>query len=166
MEWDLHNKWAAKLGIDEQTSKGINSLVDNIGEEELAIEFKQRKGEYEAKVLDRKGEAKGNSALGLVVALHDDKHDAGRKITTDSKIYAEIQLEFLKDKGKDHVTAWYLHNYLDYIDEMWNSGKGIKVLLNEYQQKYPHICSQQIADFLIDHEEELAADMSDCGSID
>lgn len=161
MKWKLHNKWAGKLGIDEEISQGVNSLIDDIGEEELAAEFKQRKGEYEAKVLDRKGVAKGNSALGLVVALHDDKHDAGRKITTDSKIYAEIQLEFLRDKGKDHVMAWYLHHYLDYIDEMWESRKGIEVLLDEYEQKYPHICSQQIADFLIDHKKALTRDLTD-----
>ena len=40
-----------------------------------------------------------------------DYHDSGRS----SKAHREIQLEFLRQRGDEYVTAWYLHQILDYL---------------------------------------------------
>lgn len=160
MEWYLHNKWAAKLGIDETISQGVNSLVDDIGDEDLAEEFKREKERYEAEILEKKDIAKGNSALGAVISYHNKGHEPERNLTTDSKIYAEIRREFLKDKGEDYIKAWYLHHHLDYLDEEYQPRSDIEELQEEHRQKYPQTFSGYIQEFLNQHQEELAKDLA------
>lgn len=159
MNWEDHNRWAKKLGISESIANGVNSLIDG-GDEELSHEFNRNKGSLVSEAMENQEvSSRRNSAFEVIIGNNVEKHDAARNLTTDSKIYADVQLRFLQQKGEDYVTAWFLHHHLDYISEEQNSGKHLVRLLREHQTKYPQTFSQDIANFLIKHNKELIQEL-------
>ena len=90
--WDVHNKWAEKLGLAPEITSFVNHLSDFPDQNQEFMEFCERKGEV---------------IILPLVWSHD--------FTTIMKIPKYLQLMFARDKGSDYVTAWYLHYVLDYI---------------------------------------------------
>jgi hypothetical protein len=90
--WEVHNKWAEKLGLPEEITKVVNHLSDFPDKNREFMEFCERKGEV---------------ILLPLVWSHD--------FDTIMKIPKYLQLAFVRHKGGDYVTAWYLHYALDYI---------------------------------------------------
>jgi hypothetical protein len=159
MEWKDHDTWAEKLGIPTEISREVNNLVDALNTEEgLYAEFEQNKKELSDSAIDEK--ASGNTALESVLAVNMGSHDASQKKTTDAKMEASAKLEFLQQKGDKHVRAWYLHHYLDYLNEKSEPGDTVEGLLNKYRRdKFPQIHSKEIEEFLLTHADELAPEL-------
>lgn len=100
--WDLHNRWAARLGVPEHVSALVNLLID----------FPERCHEYQdfcAKNPSARVNRRGRPTQ--VTAGKLDFHDSGRRLPA----LRAAHLKFLGEKGSDHVKAWYLHHMLDYL---------------------------------------------------
>ena len=90
--WDVHEKWAARLGLPEDVTRFVNYLSDFPDSCAEFREFCEREGER----------------LILPLAWSHD-------FETIMKIPKFLQLQFTQRKGSAYVTAWYLHYVLDYI---------------------------------------------------
>ncbi len=90
--WDIHDKWADKLGIPKEITTLVNQFSDFPDQSQEFWEFCERKGE----------------ALILPLVWSHD-------FSTIMKIPKYLQLMFVRHKGSEYVTAWYLHYVLDYI---------------------------------------------------
>ncbi|MGB7531933.1 MAG: hypothetical protein WA977_02995 [Halobacteriota archaeon] len=92
-KWEIHDKWAARIGITKEMSDVVNLLSDFPEKSQEFMEFCEREGE--GIILD-------------LVSVHDF-----RRIM---KIPKYLQVVFLRrQKGSEYVKAWYLHYVLDYI---------------------------------------------------
>ena len=90
--WKIHETWAARLGIPKDISDVANHLSDFPEQSQEFMEFCEREGE------------------GIILELvrtHDFK--------MIMKIPKYLQLVFMREKGSEYLTAWYLHYVLDYI---------------------------------------------------
>ena len=104
-EWEIHNKWAGRIGISNETSNFVNALIDFPKD---CQEFK----DFCEKDPDARIFISGRPTRGTIFSFIT--HDLGR-----NKEYARgIQLKFLSRKGDDYIRAYYLHQILDYI-EWW-----------------------------------------------
>lgn len=101
-EWRIHDKWAERMGIPREISSFINNLIDFPKECPEYLDFCDTD-------LDARIYIKGRPTR--ITIADFTRHDSGR---SDKHVRA-IQLKFLRQKGKDYVRAWYLHNILDYI---------------------------------------------------
>jgi len=90
--WDVHTKWAEQLGLPEGITKFVNHLSDFPDKNREFMEFCAREGE---------------AIITQLVRAHD--------FSTIMKIPKYLQLAFVRYKGGDYVTSWYLHYALDYI---------------------------------------------------
>ncbi|MBN1455805.1 MAG: hypothetical protein JW945_06120 [Methanomicrobia archaeon] len=90
--WEVHEKWAARLGLPEDVTQLVNHLSDFPDSCAEFREFCEREGER----------------LILPLAWSHD-------FETIMKLPKYLQLRFTQRKGSAFVTAWYLHYVLDYI---------------------------------------------------
>jgi hypothetical protein len=90
--WDVHTKWAEKLGLPEEITKFVNHLSDFPDKNPEFMEFCAQEAE---------------EIISQLVRAHD--------FSMIMKIPKYLQLAFARHKGSDYVTAWYLHYVLDYI---------------------------------------------------
>lgn len=102
--WEIHNKWAGKIGIPKEISNFVNRLIDFPEEIRDFMEFCNREDEK-----PRTGRRKCVVTLPSRVIV--GKHDFGRR----RKTAMYFQLRFLHQKGSENVKVWYLHHILDYI---------------------------------------------------
>ncbi len=154
-KWKLHNKWAEKLGVREEIANFANLLIDFPQLCQEFIDFCEQ--EPTARIF-KKGKATQMNVSSFT------KHDSAR-----NKIYdRRIQLEFLLSKGENYITAWYLHQILDYI-KWWveeNPSKDkltVESILTERRLKRKignpdEKKLQIIKDFVIKHSEEILED--------
>ncbi len=84
-KWNIHDKWARKMNIPEETSNFVNRLIDF---PEKCQEF----AEYQREI-------------------YRIEHNSGRK----RKTVMYLQMSLLQKKGTEFVKAWFLHHALDYI---------------------------------------------------
>ncbi len=92
-KWEIHDKWAEKMGIPCEISNFVNHLSDFPEECQEFMEFCEREG---------------SEIILELVRVHDF-----RRIM---KIPKYLQIVFLRrQKGSEYVKAWYLHYVLDYI---------------------------------------------------
>ena len=91
-KWEIHDKWAEKIGIPREISNFVNHLSDFPEECHEFMDFCEREGE---------------EIILELVRVHDF-----RRIM---KIPKYLQLVFSREKGSEYVKAWYLHYVLDYI---------------------------------------------------
>jgi hypothetical protein len=92
-KWEIHDKWAERMGISKEISNFVNQLSDFPEETQEFMEFCEREG--------------GEIILQLV-RVHDFR--------MIMKIPKYLQIVFLqRQKGSEYVKAWYLHYVLDYI---------------------------------------------------
>jgi len=91
-KWEVHDKWAEKLGLPEEITNFVNHLSDFPDQSQEFVEFCEREGE---------------AIILRLVRTHD--------FSMIMKIPKYLQLVFARQKGSEYVTAWYLHYVLDYI---------------------------------------------------
>lgn len=161
MDWDSHLRWAKRFGISESAARYVNRVIDCSNEDELPAEYRQAVADEAETIAANRGAERGNSALSLVIARDATAHDAGRRKPTRGNIAAECTLRHLDRKGKEFVDAWYLHHYLDYLHERRSSRDTVREVITSYRKEYPEIHSQRIKEFLLEHEEALAAQLDD-----
>jgi len=112
------------------------------------------------KLADEKGAAKGNSALGMVIAENTKRgHDQSRKSTTAGDIAASVQLCAMEKMGDGYTEAWYLHHHLDYLHENRNSGKSFDELNEEYREEHSLTHSEEIEELLTRNRGDLIDDL-------
>ena len=107
-KWNIHNKWAGKIGISEEISNYINRAIDNVNMPE----------DFRAYIEERKmprSKGKNLSVIDVVDLQGKSLHDLGKGDKEKVRFIKESVLLFLSEKGKDYVKAWYLHFILDYL---------------------------------------------------
>lgn len=90
--WEIHNKWAEKLGVPTEISNFVNQLSDFPEQSQEFREFCERSG---AEII-----------MQLV-----QRRDFDRIM----KIPKYLQVVFAREKGSEYLMVWYLHYALDYI---------------------------------------------------
>jgi hypothetical protein len=90
--WEIHDKWATKMGISQEIADFVNHLSDFPEKNQEFIDFCEREGE------------------GIIMELV-----RVRDFHMIMKIPKYLQLVFMREKGSKYVTAWYMHYILDYI---------------------------------------------------
>ncbi|RLE09549.1 hypothetical protein DRJ00_03890 [Candidatus Aerophobetes bacterium] len=122
-EWNIHNKWAEKLGISIQVSNYVNCLIDSpekcpgfldfAADRDNWLDFYKRTHSswpYKANLKSLRSDSH------LFRKLLWIEHDAGRGRSNKTATY--IQLKFMRHKGSEYVKAWYLHHALDYVEKL------------------------------------------------
>lgn len=89
---EVHDKWAEKMGLSREITNFVNHLSDFSDKTQEFMEFCEREGE---------------EIILQLVRTHD--------FSMIMKIPKYLQLMFVRQKGSEYVTAWYLHYVLDYI---------------------------------------------------
>lgn len=155
MRWPEHDEWASRLNIHDEASHEVNILIDAIeGRKDLPAAEIEELNRIREEVISEREVAGSDSIMNAVVALNDG-HDSARTLKSQAKIHADVQLRYLQSRSEDHVTAWYLHHYLDFLHEMSGSDRDLEQLLTEYRRKYPQCSSEQIEEFLLQNKAEL-----------
>jgi len=107
-EWQLHNKWAIKLGITRDVSEYVNRLIDFPHEVEDYVSF--------VKSRMKKDHMTNDEFIKITKKLKIFHTVFGHDIGRTKKGPMKWQLEFLLQKGIDYVKAWYLHHLMDFIE--------------------------------------------------
>ncbi|PUA34286.1 MAG: hypothetical protein B9J98_00080 [Candidatus Terraquivivens tikiterensis] len=142
-EWEIHNKWARRLGIPEKISNFVNSLVDFPEENQEFMEFL----DTEDKKLCM---GKRKHIVILPYRATVGKHDSGRR----RKTAMYLQLRFLRQKGSEYVKAWYLHHILDYIKSA--PVLGIEEILKRVENKTESCKELEIVkNFVMSNSDEI-----------
>ena len=132
--WDVHDKWAEKLGLAKEITTFVNHLSDFPAQCAEFREFCERAGE---------------AIILPLVWSHD--------FDTIMKIPKYLQLMFARHKGSAYVTAWYLHYVLDYI-RMAPTLSAEDVLKRTEDRFEPSTELERVKDFVQETEEELVRD--------
>jgi len=98
--WELHDRWAKRVGLSAETSEFVNTMIDFPQKCSEFIDFCDRHGR-----IFRRGRPTEMSVAPFV------KHDQART----NPWVRQLQVEFLDTKGDQYVTAFYLHQILDYV---------------------------------------------------
>jgi hypothetical protein len=163
MKWKNHDKWTKKLGISKGVSRYVNNIIDAIREgKTLPQEYTDFVNKESRRIAEQSKRRVG--ALAMAIESETLKHDSARRKRTSGKIASEIQLKFLKIKGKDFVKAWYLHHALDYLNDNKDliknvPSESIETLFIKYQKNRPVTFSEEIIDFLKNNLQELKKDL-------
>ena len=132
--WDVHDKWAEKLGLVPKIASFVNHLSDFPDQNQEFMEFCEREGEV---------------IILPLVWSHD--------FTTIMKIPKYLQLMFAREKGSAYVTAWYLHYVLDYI-RMAPALTAEEVLQRTEDRFEPCQELEHVKHFVQENEKELVRD--------
>ena len=134
-KWEIHDKWAEKMGVSGEISDFVNHLSDFPEECREFMDFCEHEG--------------GEIILQLVKA-----HDF-RMIM---KIPKYLQVVFLqRQKGSEYVTAWYLHYVLDYI-KMAPALTSEEIIKRTEDRFEPCKELEIIKEFVMENAEEILPD--------
>ncbi|MCW3131074.1 MAG: hypothetical protein N2V75_13400 [Methanophagales archaeon] len=134
-KWEIHNKWAEKMGITNEISNFVNHLSDFPEGCKEFMEF---------------CECEGGEILLQLVKAHDFR--------MIMKIPKYLQVVFLRrQKGSEYVKAWYLHYVLDYIKmaPALSSEDVIKRTENRFERCHE---LEIIKEFVKENAEEILVD--------
>ena len=142
-KWEIHDKWAEKIGISRKISNFVNHLNDFPEEGQEFMDFCEHEG--------------GEIILQLV-RVHDF-----RKIM---KIPKYLQVVFLRrQKGSEYVKAWYLHYVLDYIKMA--PTLSIEEIIKRTEDRFdPCHELEIIRNFVMENSEEILQDCKGGGLSD
>jgi len=154
--WQVHDKWALKMGIPKEVSKYTNRVIDAKKLEDHPKNFLEYA--YRKEFPRLKGKKPFSLADFLVIfPPHDFR-----------KLKKEV-LPYFRIKGEDYVKAWYLHLILDYLvklkDWMKNTGESIEDCIDKYQKNKAVTIPEteelliEVMSFLKGNTEELAKDL-------
>ena len=100
--WEIHNKWAERIGIPKRVSDLVNKLADSPKHCEPFRLF-----------CERQYPAHPPSPISIW-------HDGAK----DTPHIRKAKLGFLRTMGAPYIQAFYLHHILDYI-EWWLRNAGV-----------------------------------------
>ena len=133
-KWEVHDKWAEKLGVPREITNFVNYLSDFPDKTREFMEFCEREGE---------------TIILQLVRTHDFERIM--------KIPKYLQLVFVRQKGSDYVTAWYLHYVLDYI-RMAPALTAEEILKRTEDRFEPCQELERIKRFVMENAEEIVHD--------
>ena len=141
-KWEIHDKWAEKIGISREISNFVNHLNDFPEEGQEFMDFCEHEG--------------GEIILQLV-RVHDF-----RRIM---KIPKYLQVVFSRLKGSEYVKAWYLHYVLDYIKMA--PARSIEDIIKRTEDRFePCQELEIIRNFVMGNAEEILQDCKGGGLSD
>jgi hypothetical protein len=133
-KWEIHDKWAEKLGVPQAIAHFVNQLSDFPEQCQEFKEFCERRG---AEII-----------MQLVQNCDFDRI---------MKIPKYLQVVFAREKGSEYLTAWYLHYALDYI-RMAPALTPQEVLSRIEERFGPGRELEIIKKFVLDNTEEIVRD--------
>ncbi|MHC1610733.1 MAG: hypothetical protein ACXQTW_03890 [Candidatus Methanospirareceae archaeon] len=133
-KWEVHDKWAEKMGLSEEITNFVNHLSDFPEKTQEFREFCEREGE---------------EIILQLVRTHD--------FETIMKIPKYLQLLFVRQKGSEYVTAWYLHYVMDYI-RMAPALTAEEILKRTEERFGPCEELERVRKVVIEDAEELVRD--------
>lgn len=147
--FEIHDKWAQKLGISIEISNYINRAFHNI---DVPEDFKRHS--HERKIPRSKG---GNISI---------KDIGYRRV---NPFIQKQDLQFFSKKGKDYVKAQYLFFILHYLVKLktWmkDTGEGFEDCIDKYQKNKKVTIQEteeeliEVLDFLKRNSQELQKDL-------
>jgi len=152
-KWEIHDKWAERMGIPKEVSAFVNLLIDFPQKCQAFLDFCD--GDPAARVYRR------GRPTSITVGQFTN-HDAGRR----KRYGREFQTKFLHQKGSEYVRAWYLHHILDYMKWWLTSydpalsiedilqAKRLEKMFGSFQEQE----LQNVKDFIVKHPEEILRD--------
>ncbi|MCD6514437.1 MAG: hypothetical protein J7L07_05895 [Candidatus Odinarchaeota archaeon] len=176
--WEIHNKWAEKLGIPSDISNYVNKLIDFPERVKEFIEsyadtdkwwdeWKKKSPrfpldpEYIREVLLSEDEMDKKIRKDLLQI----RHDAGRKGkplggSRYEGLAAHVQLKFLSLKGEDYVRAWFLHHLLDYMMiEMFYAPFSLQEIFERLEERTESKIPEEVKQFVRDNLTEILKDL-------
>jgi len=133
-KWEIHDKWAERMGLASEVSNFVNHLSD----------FPEESLEFRAFC-----EHEGVEIILQLVRVRDFR--------MIMKIPKYLQVEYLRRKGSEYVIAWYLHYVLDYIKMA--PALTPEDVINRTEDKFG-TCQELelIKKFVLDNAEEILQD--------
>ncbi|RZN38411.1 MAG: hypothetical protein EFT35_04730 [Methanophagales archaeon ANME-1-THS] len=133
-KWEIHNKWAEKLGLPTEISNFVNQLSDFPEQSQAFREFCERRG---AEII-----------MQLVQRCDFDRI---------MRIPKYLQVVFAREKGSEYLSAWYLHYALDYI--RMAPALTPREVLNRIEERFePCRELETIKKFVLENAEEIVRD--------
>lgn len=133
-KWEIHDKWAANIGITQEISDFVNLLSDFPEKSQEFMDFCEHEGE---------------EIILQLVKVHD--------YSRIMKIPKYLQVIFLQQKGGEYVKAWYLHYVLDYI--RMAPALSIEEILKRTENRFVHCKELEIIKkFVVDNAGEILQD--------
>lgn len=134
-KWEIHDKWAEKMGLPREISNFVNHLSDFPEKCHEFMEFCEREG--------------GEIILELVKV---------RDFRRIMKIPKYLQVVFSRrQKGSEYVKAWYLHYVLDYI--RMAPALTAEEIIKRTEERFEHCQELEIIkEFVMDKTEEILHD--------
>lgn len=134
-KWEIHDKWAEKMGLPREISNFVNHLSDFPEKCHEFMEFCEREG--------------GEIILELVKV---------RDFRRIMKIPKYLQVVFSRrQKGSEYVKAWYLHYVLDYI--RMAPALTVEEIIKRTEERFEHCQELEIIkEFVMDKTEEILHD--------
>lgn len=162
MQWSNHDKWAERMGIDRDTSKEVNRIIDAVQQgDSISGEYKSLLQSCARQIYDNKSSKTGFSMVAADYSARE--HDASRKSTTGGDVSAKIHRCAMKRMGEDYLRCWYLHHVLDYLCENSASDKQVVQLLFQYKKEHPLTYSDEVIKFIRNNHTELADELGFSG---
>ncbi len=156
--WKIHNKWANELGISNDVASFVNGLIDFPDKNQEYKDYCY--GNPETVILCGKKKTPTKTSI-----VDYDFHDSGRS----NPHYRKLQIDFLTQKGQSYITAWYLHQILDYLT-FWTIGTqsaneiNLKDILTDKKitqkigdSKDPQLI--RVVDFVFNNSESIICDL-------
>jgi hypothetical protein len=133
-KWEIHDKWAAKRGLNGEIADFVNHLSDFPEKSPEFIAFCEREGE---------------EIILQLVRTHD--------FSMIMKIPKYLQVLFMRKKGSEYVLAWYLHYVLDYI--RMAPALTVEDILKRTADRFEH-CQEleAIKNFVIENADAIVYD--------
>lgn len=132
--WEVHDKWTEKMGLSEEIANFANHLSDFPDKTQEFMLFCEREGE---------------AVILQLVRTHD--------FSMIMKIPKYLQLVFVRQKGSEYVTAWYLHYVLDYI-RMAPALTAEEILKRTEDRFEPCQELENIKKFVMEYAEDIVHD--------
>ncbi len=132
--WEVHDKWTEKMGLSEEIANFTNHLSDFPDKTQEFMLFCEREGE---------------AVILQLVRTHD--------FSMIMKIPKYLQLVFVRQKGSEYVTAWYLHYVLDYI-RMAPALTAEEILKRTEDRFEPCQELENIKKFVMEYAEDIVHD--------
>ena len=132
--WEVHDKWTEKMGLSEEIANFANHLSDFPDKTQEFVLFCEREGE---------------EVILQLVRTHD--------FSMIMKIPKYLQLVFVRQKGSEYVTAWYLHYVLDYI-RMAPALTAEEILKRTEDRFEPCKELENIKKFVMEYAEDIVHD--------
>ena len=160
MDWDAHERWAERLGIDREVAGYVNRIIDVDSKDDLPADCCQDIKRWNQMKAARDGAKSGNSALSLVMNHYTmNRHDGGQGSRTADRMTGKAIRYHLRKQGPEYIAAYYLHHHLDFLSEHRSDSGSIEGLLERHKHSSSYPYHETIAEKLRTHSKALGTEL-------